>query len=208
MGKRQKKDHKTANLSRRQGIREVKQSFLIVCEGENTEPDYFRAFRMTAATVKAIGEAMNTMSLVSKAISVREAEKNKKRFYDQCWVVFDKDDFPAKDFNQAIQYAEKNGFHVAYSNQAFEYWFLLHFHLYTGAIHRNQYKDMLEKLIGVPYIKADGCGATMYNLLLVRQEQAIRNAETVLAEIAHGNPAEEESSTTVHKLVIELNKYL
>lgn len=197
MAKRPKKDHRTANLSRRQGVREVKQSFLIVCEGEKTEPDYFKAFRMTAATVKAVGEAMNTMTLVNKAISIREADKAKKRFYDQCWVVFDKDDFPAKDFNQAIQYAEKNGFRVAYSNQAFEYWFLLHFNLYQGPIHRNQYKDMLEKLIGMPYSKTEGSGAVMYNLLLVRQEQAIKNAEAVLAEIAHGNPAEEESSTTV-----------
>ena len=208
MAKRQKKDHRTANLSRRQGVREVKQSFLIVCEGEKTEPDYFKAFRMTAATVKAVGEAMNTMTLVNKAISIREADKAKKRYYDQCWVVFDKDDFPAQDFNQAIQYAEKNGFQVAYSNQAFEYWFLLHFNLYQGPIHRNQYKDMLERLIGMPYNKAEGSGAVMYNLLLARQEQAIKNSETVLAEIAHGNPAEEESSTTVHKLVKELNKYL
>jgi hypothetical protein len=208
MAKRPKKDHRTANLSRRQGVREVKQSFLIVCEGEKTEPDYFKAFRMTAATVKAVGEAMNTMTLVNKAISIREADKAKKRYYDQCWVVFDKDDFPAKDFNQAIQYAEKNGFQVAYSNQAFEYWFLLHFNLYQGPIHRNQYKDMLERLIGMSYNKAEGSGAVMYNLLLARQEQAIKNSETVLAEIAHGNPAEEESSTTVHKLVKELNKYL
>ena len=208
MAKRKKKDHRTANLARRQGVREVKQSFPIVCEGENTEPEYFKAFRMTTATVKAVGEAMNTMSLVNKAINIREAEKGKKRFYDQCWVVFDKDDYPANDFNQAIQWAEKNGFHVAYSNQAFEYWLLLHFNLYRGAIHRNQYKDMLERCIGMPYSKAEGYGGLIYNLLLARQEQAIRNAEIVLAEISNGNPAEEESSTTVHRLVIELNRFL
>ena len=57
---------------------------------------------MTAATVKAVGQAMNTTSLVSKAISIRDADQKKKRTYDQCWVVFDKDDFPAKDFNDAI----------------------------------------------------------------------------------------------------------
>lgn len=208
MVKRQTNNHKTTSLSRRQGIREVKQSFLIVCEGENTEPDYFKAFRMTTATIKAVGEAMNTMSLVNKAINIREAEKCKKRFYDQCWVVFDKDDYPSNDFNQAINHAEKNGFHVAYSNQAFEYWFLLHFNLYRGSIHRNQYKDMLEKLLGIPYSKTDGYSALIYNLLLSRQEQAIHNAEAVLAEVSHGNPAEEESSTTVHKLVVELNKYM
>jgi hypothetical protein len=208
MAKRQKKDHRLSDLSRRQGVREIKQSFLIVCEGEKTEPDYFKAFRMTAATVKAVGQAMNTMTLVSKAISIRDADQKRKKIYDQCWVVFDKDDFPAKDFNQAIQFAEKNGFRVAYSNQAFEYWFLLHYNLYTGAIHRSQYKDMLTKLTGMPYSKSDGYGAVMYNLLLSRQQQAIDNAETVLAEISHGNPAEEESSTTVQRLVIELNKYL
>ena len=57
MMKRGKKDHRTSNLTRRQGVREIKQSFLIVCEGEKTEPDYFKAFRMTAATIKAVGQA-------------------------------------------------------------------------------------------------------------------------------------------------------
>ena len=50
---------------------------------------------------------------------------------------------------------------------------------------------MLTKLTGMPYSKSEGYGAVMYNLLLSRQQQAINNAETVLAEISHGNPAEE-----------------
>ena len=208
MGKTKKKDHRSASLTRRQSTREVKQSFLIVCEGVRTEPDYFKAFRMTAATVKAVGQAMNTTSLVSKAISIRDADQKKKRTYDQCWVVFDKDDFPAKDFNEAITLAEKNGFKVAYSNQAFEYWFLLHFNLYKGPLHRNIYAGMLSKLIGMPYSKNEGFGAVLYNRLVTLQQQAIKNAKIVLSEISKGNPAAEESSTTVHLLVEELNKYL
>lgn len=205
---RQKKDHRSSSLTRKQGTREVKQSFLIVCEGVRTEPDYFKAFRMTTATVKAIGQAMNTVSLVNKAISIREADLKKKREYDQCWVAFDKDDFPAKDFNQAIALAKKNGFQVAYSNQAFEYWFLLHFNPYKGAIHRNSYPEMLTKLTGLSYSKSEGFGAVMYNRLINLQPQAIKNAKAVLAEISRGNPAMEESSTTVHILVNELNRYL
>lgn len=208
MGKPTKKDHRTSNLTRRQGIRSIKRSFLIVCEGERTEPDYFRAFRMTSATVKAVGQAMNTLSLVQKAISIREADKKKKHIYDQCWVVFDKDDFPANDFNQAISFAEKNGFQVAYSNQAFEYWFLLHFHLYQGPLHRNCYAEMLTKLTGIHYSKNEGFGAMMYNRLIGLQPQAIQNAQTVLTEVSQGNPAMEESSTTVHLLISELNKYI
>lgn len=205
---RQKKDHRSSSLTRKQGTREVKQSFLIVCEGVRTEPDYFKAFRMTTATVKAIGQAMNAVSLVNKAISIREADLKKKREYDQCWVVFDKDDFPAQDFNQAIALAKRNGFQVAYSNQAFEYWFLLHFNPYKGSIHRNNYAEMLSKLTGLSYSKCEGFGAVMYNRLINLQHQAIKNAKAVLAEISHGNPAMEESSTTVHLLVSELNRYL
>ena len=99
MARQGKKDHRTADITRRQGIRIVKQSFLIVCEGVRTEPEYFKSFRITTATVKAVGQAMNTLSLVNKAISIRDADEKKKRSYDQCWVVFDKDDFPAKDFS-------------------------------------------------------------------------------------------------------------
>ena len=40
--------------------------------------NHFKAFRITATTIKAVGQGMNTLSLVNKAISIREAEKAKK----------------------------------------------------------------------------------------------------------------------------------
>lgn len=48
----------------------------------------------------------------------------------------------------------------------------------------------------------------MYNRLYHLQLQAIKNAALVLNEVSNGNPAMEESSTTVHLLVEELNKYI
>lgn len=66
----------------------------------------------------------------------------------------------------------------------------------------------LKSKVGVLHFVHASDGAVMNNLLLSRQQQAINNAETVLAEISLGNPAEEESSTTVQRLVVELNKYL
>ena len=33
-----------------------KPTILIVCEGENTEPSYFRQFKLSSATIKPVGE--------------------------------------------------------------------------------------------------------------------------------------------------------
>ena len=195
-------------LTRISGVREVKQTFLIICEGVNTEPDYFNAFRLTSANVKAIGQGMGTIALVQKAINIKMQEEQKRRIYNQNWIVFDKDDFPDADFNAAILLARQNGFEVAYSNQAFEYWFLLHFNLYQGALHRSRYEKMLSDLLGFPYTKKSGVSNKMFNVLLTKQLQAISHAKAVMKQFAGDNPAREESSTTVYLLVEQLNKYL
>nr|WP_321295833.1 RloB family protein [uncultured Sphaerochaeta sp.] len=92
-------------------------TILIVCEGKNTEPSYFNAMKFKSATIEAVGEGYNTVSLVERA-----AVLAKRKTYEEVWCVFDKDDFSDSDFNQAITRAKKYGYHVAYSNQAFEYW--------------------------------------------------------------------------------------
>lgn len=195
-------------LSRISGVRDLKQTFLIICEGVNTEPDYFNAFRLTSANVKAIGQGMGTLALVQKAIHIKEQEKQKGRAYNQNWVVFDKDDFPENDFNAAILLARQNGFEVAYSNQAFEFWFLLHFNLYQGALHRSRYEKMLSTLLGFPYTKKSGVSSRMFNLLLTKQPFAIKHAKAIMKQLNGANPAQEESSTTVYLLVEELNRFL
>ena len=43
------------------------------------------------------------------------------------WLVFDRDEWRAEVFNQVIAQAERKNIQVAYSNQAFELWYLLHF---------------------------------------------------------------------------------
>lgn len=195
-------------LIRISGVREVKQTFLIICEGVNTEPDYFNAFRLTSANVKAVGQGMGTLALVQKAINIKEQEKLKGRTYNQNWVVFDKDDFPESDFNAAILLARQHDFEVAYSNQAFEFWFLLHFNLYQGALHRSRYEKMLSDLLKFPYTKKSGVTTKMFNALFPKQQQAISHAKVIMKQFNGNNPAQEESSTTVYQLVEELNKFL
>lgn len=196
------------SLKRRSSYRDIKQSFLIICEGVNTEPDYFNAFRLTSASVKALGKGLNTIKLVQEAIIIKNEERKKGHVFDQYWVVFDKDDFPNHDFNEAIRLAESNGFQVAYSNQAFEYWFLLHFNMYRGYIHRNDYKQMLSLQMKVRYNKKGNFTTKIYGLLLPYQLEAISRARKILAEFGNTPPSQAISSTTVFKLVEELNRFI
>ena len=150
----------------------------------------------------------SSLRLVKEPIAIRDIEKRRSRNYDQCWVVFDKDDFSDGDFNAAIQMAQTNGFHVAYSNQAFEYWFLLHFNLYQGSIHRSRYGEMLSHLLGFKYGKTKGDSVRVFNVIYPKTRMAIDNAQKILESFDGSNPAKEESSTTVHQLVEQLLQFI
>lgn len=199
---------------RRPAFRPVRESFLILCEGEKTEPHYFNAFRLSTATVRALPvTAGDAMAVVKAAIKRRQTEVNKGNTYDHYWVVFDKDSTPDVTFNDAIAIAEVGGFRVAYSNQAFELWYLLHFDYVSGPLHRSQYADRLSRLLGFPYSKQDEVARLLFRRLYDRQSIALENARRLLKQHAGDgsmprNPATEESSTTVHKLVEMLRSFM
>lgn len=179
--------------------------FLIVCEGEKTEPNYFRSFKLTSANVTVEGCGRNTVSLIKKAIDIRSKAEKDDEIYDQVWCVFDRDSFPLHNFNEAISLAGRNDINVAYSNEAFELWYLLHFHYYDSGITRAKYKRMLTQHQGRPYKKNS---LSMYDQLKENQGDALKNAERLLKSYSPLNPGKDNPSTTVHRLVAELNKFL
>lgn len=179
-----------------------KPTILIVCEGACTEPLYFEAFRVSSADVSIEGTGRNTDSLVQYAIDKKNAARNDP--YDQVWCVFDRDSFPAVNFNRAIQLANANGIEVAYTNEAFELWYLLHFHYFHTGMSRQLYRDKLSENLNRPYEKND---RELYKTLVQRQSVAIRNAEKLLETYSPSDPCNDNPSTKVHLLVQELNKY-
>ncbi|MFT4071517.1 MAG: RloB family protein [Dysgonamonadaceae bacterium] len=212
-----KKRRSEPNLERPLAELEEKPLILIVCEGENTEPSYFNQFRLSSATVRSVGEGYNTISLVDRAIKLA-GEKE----YNQVWCVFDKDDFSEDDFNEAIRIAEANNFGVAYSNQSFEYWLILHLDDHQGAgMHRRSYNNKINGLLKPFGITYEGnsnkkVSEDFFELLdgtdaktkKKRIGLAIERARRNFNRLDHNNPAKEESSTTVFRLVEELLKYL
>lgn len=190
-----------SNLKRRKNFKSIRRNLLIVCEGEKTEPLYFSSFRVPKKVFDVVGLGANTESLVEKAIEIRE---NETTSYDEIWCVFDRDSFPVQNFNNALSLARRNNIHVAYSNEAFEIWYLLHFYFHDAATSRDQYKKMLTARLGFPYKKND---PDMYDHLLHLQELAIKNAINLLNSYVNHIPSNDNPSTTVHVLVKELNKY-
>lgn len=186
-------------MQRRVDALPIRQRFLIVCEGEKTEPNYFQRFRVPQVVVQVEGLGMNTVSLVQRAIELREQDD-----YDQTWCVFDKDDFLDENFNAAIAVARNNGIGVAYSNQSFELWYILHFDYMKSAITREDYMRILDKKLGHKYEKNS---TNIYAELRDSQTTAIRNARQLLNEYHPSKPAKDDPSTTVHLLVEQLVKF-
>ena len=198
---------KRANASQRsgyrprvQGTRDLRKRFLILCEGSKTEPNYFAQF---AASADIYGLANDPLRLVQEAMRRRDKAARNKNPYDETWCVFDRDDFPLERFNQAISLAREKDIKIAYSNEAFELWYYLHYDYCDTACHRTEYSDRLTVRLGFKYNKND---PAIYSVLASRQAVAIRRAETLAAQYDPPDPANDNPSTTVHLLVKELNK--
>jgi len=138
-------------------------------------------------------------TMVRRAISLRDEDD-----YDQVWCVFDRDSFRVESFNAALALADREGIQVAYSNEAFELWYLLHFHYFNTGMSRADYGGKLNALLGFKYEKNSDA---IFDALWSRQAAAIQHAEKLLASYPVARPASDNPSTTVHHLVRELRRF-
>jgi hypothetical protein len=205
-------------LSRARPSRTQLPVILIVCDGRNTEPSYFRQFRLASAKVVPVGSGNNTMRTVQEAIRLRNADT-----YDQAWCVFDRDSFPAANFDNAVKMALANDLQVAYSNQAFEYWLLLHFEDHQGgSLPRTDYDARLNQHINTLGASYDGTGSKLISSELfrlleapdpavrgrTRRKIAIGRARKLAEAKQHLPPSQQESTTLVYKLVMMLQRHM
>lgn len=199
-------------LRRQTKTRETRKRFLIICEGEKTEVNYFKAFTVPKKIeVRVKGEGKNSLSLVNKAIKIID-NVNKDDSFDQIWCVFDKDNCSKEQFNQAERLAKENNIKIAYSNEAFEIWFILHFQYLDIATSRSEYLTILTKQMQKYGLlnkkeKYKKNREDMYEKLKPYQTTAITNAAKLIQDRdeAKKHPFDANPSTTVHELVQELN---
>ena len=193
----------------------------IFTEGEKTEVNYFEAkkeeifsdVRKRNIRIEIKGTGYNTMSIVDYTIDFLKRNKvnvDSSESEDECWVVFDRDDFK-KDFDNAISRAEANNIQVAYSNESFELWYLLHFSYFNSAVKRDVYIDKLteklKEITGNKKAKYEKNSVNMYSFIKDKEKDAIKNAKKLLKlHETEKAISKKEPSTSVFLLVESLNK--
>lgn len=160
-------------------------------------------------TIEVTGAGDNTLNVVKKAILLRDERKKNTELpqFDEVWAVYDKDDFPDKNYNDAITLAQKEGIESGHSNQSFELWYILHFQFLQSASHRDKYIKTLSGILGAKYKK---------NSLALAERihtegdvtQAIAWANALDAMHAGSTPANSCPFTRVYVLVERLMAYI
>ncbi len=210
---------------RRQEYLEMKKyRYYIFCEGEQTEPQYFKGFKrliednpiyrdMVLIEIEpCAAETMRVISIAEKYVIKNNIEKG------QIWCVYDKDSFPVRDFNGVVDRAEQLSrenielqYHAAWSNECIEFWFLLHFSYYIANNYRTEYISFLNaKFMELGLGKYRKNMENIFDILLEKgnPKLAIRYAKRIIEEGKGKTPAEIAPGTKVFELVEELTKYL
>ena len=201
--------------------KQLKESILIVCEGEKTEPNYFKSFPNSGIKIEIIGEGRNTNSLVNAGIKHWKALSEEGFYYENMYIVMDRDSFTIENYNKAFQtiinfeneinkkkkykrkLSSKFKAEVIYSNEAFELWYLLHYDYHDTAINRRDYEGLLTKKLNKPYKKND------YNIYSILKNISDKNKGLQFAinnsiKLRRKNTPQENPSTNVDILVKEL----
>ena len=210
---------------RRQEYLEMKRyRYYIFCEGQQTEPLYFVGFKkliednpiykdMVLIEIEPCqAETMRVIGMAERYVKKNKIQKG------QIWCVYDKDSFPADDFNGVVNRAENLNkensqlqYHTAWSNECIEFWFLLHFAYYTANNHRREYIAFLnDKFRELGIGKYQKNMKDIFDILTEKgnPKLAIRYARRIINDGKSKTPAEIAPVTKVYELVEELVKYL
>jgi hypothetical protein len=129
-----KRERREGTLRRRSRHLPERTRILIVCEGRETEPNYFRglreedAIRQQFSMVVQKGKGGSCLAVVQQGIAELGKAAARGEDFDEVWCVFDVEQAGRRE--QVIQsqaLAGRHGIRLALSNPSFEWWLLAHF---------------------------------------------------------------------------------
>jgi hypothetical protein len=198
-------ERKVSSYDRHAGHVVPGRRILIVCEGAKTEPDYFRElrryFKLSTVEVEIEENAGAPGAIVNKAQQM-QAKRKRDETFDEIWCVFDREARHLNPtFDAAVQKAGGLKYHLAISNPAFEYWYILHFECTTRVFANG---EEVKAYLREHHIPGYEESMPMFHQIMDKTNLAIHHAEN----LCENHPAQEgrfpNPSTTVHSLVKEL----
>ena len=212
---------------------------IIACEDSVSSPTYFRMIVNSLIKQKVITQDSfviaphkhsNPMGVLQDLKNYKKEGKVYKDF-DHKWIVIDRDSprvngggHNAEDFNNALKNAKSKksnlNIEVAYANDSFELWYLLHFEYRSSAISRDeiltQVIKRLKEIDAYKFtkltkdnIKQENYTKLIFETLKPLQSVAIRNAKKLLESYGNEhNPECDNPSTRVYLLVEVLNSLI
>lgn len=183
----------TASLARRNPFKVGKKRILIVCEGAETEPNYFGSLRVDlgvrSADVRICGKECGSdpMSVLEYALELFEEDST----FDNIFCVFDKEGTKEREakYKEACKIIDKkklNNCKISYirSVPSFEYWYILHYK-YTcapfAAQGRKSCADMVVSALKKEMPKYNKSDKNIFQLLKPKLPIAKVNATKALA---------------------------
>ena len=194
---------------------------LVVSEGKETEPRYFEGVRSAlgaangrkvAIVVKGTGK--HTLDLLDFAV---EHCRYAPETFDHVWLVFDKDDFPAADFDAMERKCAElsdgsRTFHALWSNPCFELWPLLHLRYTTASMTAAECQRALaqamSKDLGVEYRKNLG---GLFGMVDGQRAEALHRVQRLEAhhgELGNAKPSAQNPATKVGEIFDVIGLYL
>lgn len=228
------------NYERENTKRKEVPDIIIACEDSVSSPTYFRQIVKDLIRNKTItqdsfvipphdGRTHPSGVLLTLKEYISEGDKKYSDFKHK-WIVIDRDiervnggGHTQEDYNKAIEQSkneeERLRVEVAYANDCFELWYLLHFNYVCTPISRDQIVvDLITKLkdldaktfskLNKKSIKDKSSTEEIFKAIKDKQPDAIKNAENLF--LSHGtvyDPENKNPCTTVHKLVKILNTF-
>ena len=232
-----KKELKRNDFKRELNNKTTVPDIIIACEDSISSPTYFQMFVSSLIKEKIITQDSfviakhnhtNPNGVLTDLKNHKDSNGKTYKDFENKWIVIDRDcervnggGHTAEDFNNALQNAKKkrSDLHVdvAYANDAFELWYLLHFEYRNTAISRD---ELIERVIAKlkqldshkfsrltrDNIKQENYSKLIYEALFPMQKIAIENAKKLLLSYGQEhNPECDNPSTTIHELVNILN---
>lgn len=196
-------------------LRQPAPRILLVCEGEKTEPLYFRdmvnAWNIGNQVKIARNDGFSPDRIVAQADELYAQAKQEGDGFDDIYCVFDRD--AHEHFNAAINRLhtlKANGrpLNAVVSVPCFEFWLLLHFGYtekpYSSTGNKSVGNAVVSDLKKKPgFTKYDKGMVGVFKLLAPNLEQALKHAQQLAAHRA-GNDEHPNPSTQVHLLVNRL----